>query len=118
MSLSRLMKDGVGKGKTRDDHMEVSSQLYDAYARAQELPALAEIVGKGSLTGSDLKYFEYGDAFEENFLQQEYDENRTLDETLSLAWKALSILPEGELTKIKESYVKEYYTPSDNEEST
>ncbi len=118
MSLSRLMKDGVGKGKTRDDHMEVSSQLYDAYARAQELRALAEIVGKGSLTGTDLKYFEYGDAFEENFLQQEYDENRTLDETLSLAWKALSILPEGELTKIKESYVKEYYTPSDNEEST
>ena len=118
MSLSRLMKDGVGKGKTRDDHMEVSSQLYDAYARAQELRALAEIVGKGSLTGTDLKYFEYGDAFEENFLQQEYDENRTLDETLSLAWKALSILPESELTKIKESYVKEYYTPSDNEEST
>ena len=118
MSLSRLMKDGVGKGKTRDDHMEVSSQLYDAYARAQELRALAEIVGKGSLTGTDLKYFEYGDAFEEIFLQQEYDENRTLDETLSLAWKALSILPEGELTKIKESYVKEYYTPSDNEEST
>ena len=118
MSLSRLMKDGVGKGKTRDDHMEVSSQLYDAYARAQELRALAEIVGKGSLTGTDLKYFEYGDAFEENFLQQEYDENRTLDETLSLAWKALSILPESELTKIKESYVKEHYTPSDNEEST
>ena len=118
MSLSRLMKDGVGKGKTRDDHMEVSSQLYDAYARAQELRALAEIVGKGSLTGTDLKYFEYGDAFEKNFLQQEYNENRTLDETLSLAWKALSILPESELTKIKESYVKEYYTPSDNEEST
>ena len=118
MSLSRLMKDGVGKGKTRDDHMEVSSQLYDAYARSQELRALAEIVGKSSLTGTDLKYFEYGDVFEKKFLQQEYNENRTLDETLSLAWKALSILPESELTKIKESYVKKYYIPSNNEEST
>jgi V/A-type H+-transporting ATPase subunit B len=106
MSLSRLMKDGVGEGKTRSDHMEVG---YDAYSRAQEVRALAEIVGKAGLTGVDLKYLDAGDRFEQHFLKQAPDENRTLDETLSRAWDVLSDLPEGELTKIKEKHVKQYY---------
>ncbi len=109
MSLSRLMKDGVGEGKTRADHMEVSNQLYDAYARAQEVRALSEIVGKAGLTGVDLKYLEFGDAFEQQFLRQEPDENRTLEETLRRAWDVLSTLPENELTKIKEAHIKKYY---------
>lgn len=109
MSLSRLMKDGVGEGKTRVDHMEVSNQLYDAYSRAQEVRALSEIVGKAGLTGVDLKYLEFGDLFEEQFLKQGHDENRTLEETLGRAWDVLSSLPEGELTKIKEGYVKKFY---------
>jgi V/A-type H+-transporting ATPase subunit B len=109
MSLSRLMKDGVGEGKTRADHMEVSNQLYDAYARAQEVRALSEIVGKAGLTGVDLKYLEFGDAFEQKFLRQEPDENRTLEETLRRAWDVLSTLPENELTKIKEVHIKKYY---------
>jgi V/A-type H+-transporting ATPase subunit B len=109
MSLSRLMKDGVGEGKTRADHMEVSNQLYDAYARAQEVRALSEIVGKAGLTGVDLKYLEFGDAFEQQFLRQEPDENRTLEETLRRAWDVLSTLPESELTKIKEVHIKKYY---------
>jgi V/A-type H+-transporting ATPase subunit B len=109
MSLSRLMKDGVGEGKTRADHMEVSNQLYDAYSRAQEVRALSEIVGKAGLTGVDLKYMEFGDQFEEHFLKQNKDENRTLEETLGRAWDVLSSLPEGELTKIKENYVKKHY---------
>lgn len=109
MSLSRLMKDGVGEGKTRADHMEVSNQLYDAYSRSQEVRALSEIVGKAGLTGVDLKYLEFGDEFEEHFLKQGEDENRTLEETLGRAWDVLSSLPEGELTKIKENYVKKYY---------
>jgi len=109
MSLSRLMKDGVGKGKTRPDHMEVSNQLYDAYSRAQEVRALSEIVGKAGLTGVDLKYLDFGDQFEEHFLKQNIDENRTLEETLGRAWDVLSSLPEGELTKIKENYVRKYY---------
>lgn len=109
MSLSRLMKDGVGEGKTRADHMEVSNQLYDAYSRAQEVRALSEIVGKAGLTGVDLKYLEFGDQFEERFLKQNIDENRTLEETLARAWDVLSSLPEGELTKIKENYVRKYY---------
>ncbi len=90
MSLSRLMKDGVGEGKTRADHMEVSNQLYDAYARAQEVRALSEIVGKAGLTGVDLKYLDFGDAFEQQFLKQAVDENRTLEETLRRAWDVLS----------------------------
>ncbi len=109
MSLSRLMKDGVGEGKTRADHMEVSNQLYDAYSRAQEVRALSEIVGKAGLTGVDLKYLEFGDLFEDQFLKQSHDENRTLEETLGRAWDVLSLLPEGELTKIKENYVKQHY---------
>jgi len=114
MSLSRLMKDGVGKGKTREDHMEVSNQLYDAYARVQELRALVEIVGRSSLTSIDLKYLHFGDVFEQKFLAQGYDENRTIDETLKLAWEVLSTLPEGELTKIRSDYVRMYYKKSES----
>jgi V/A-type H+/Na+-transporting ATPase subunit B len=109
MSLSRLMKDGVGESKTRADHMEVGNQLYDAYSRTQEVRALAEIVGRAGLTGIDLKYLDSGDMFENHFLKQSHDENRNLEETLSRAWDILSTLPEGELTKIKEKNVKQYY---------
>lgn len=109
MSLSRLMKDGIGEGKTRADHDGVSNQLYDAYSRAQEVRALSEIVGKAGLTGVDLKYLEFGDKFEEHFLKQDYEENRSIEETLSRAWDVLSYLPEGELTKIKEEFIKKYY---------
>jgi V/A-type H+-transporting ATPase subunit B len=109
MSLSRLMKDGVGEGKTRSDHMEVGNQMYDAYSRAQEVRALAEIVGRAGLTGVDLKYLDVGDMFEQQFLKQAPDENRALDETLGRAWDVLSNLPEGELTKIKEKHVRQYY---------
>lgn len=109
MSLSRLMKDGVGEGKTRSDHMEVGNQLYDAYSRAQEVRALAEIVGKAGLTGVDLKYLDAGDNFETFFLKQNPDENRNLDETLSRAWDILATLPEGELTKIKDKHIQQYY---------
>jgi V/A-type H+-transporting ATPase subunit B len=112
MSLSRLMKDGVGEGKTRSDHMEVGNQLYDLYSRAQEVRALSEIVGRAGLTGVDLKYLDAGDMFEEYFLKQNQDENRTLEETLGRAWEILSSLPEGELTKIKDKHVGQYYKKS------
>ncbi|MGI0035051.1 MAG: V-type ATP synthase subunit B, partial [Nitrososphaera sp.] len=102
-------KDGVGEGKTRSDHMEVGNQMYDCYSRAQEVRALAEIVGRAGLTGVDLKYLDAGDLFEQQFLKQAPDENRGLDETLSRAWEVLSSLPEGELTKIKEKHVKQYH---------
>jgi V/A-type H+-transporting ATPase subunit B len=109
MSLSRLQKDGIGEGQTREDHADVSSQIYAAYARAQELRALAEIIGKAGLSEMDLSYLKFGDNFENKFLKQGYEENRTLEETLTLAWRILSTLPEAELTKIKETFVKKYY---------
>ena len=112
MSLSRLMKDGVGEGKTRPDHPEVGNQMYDLYSRAQEVRALAEIVGRAGLTGTDLKYLDAGDMFENYFLKQAPDENRNLDETLGRAWEVLSTLPEGELTKIKEKHIKSFYKGS------
>jgi V/A-type H+-transporting ATPase subunit B len=109
MSLSRLMRDGIGEGKTRSDHPEVASQLYVAYARAQELRALALIVGESSLTPTDLLYLRYGETFERKFLAQSYYENRDIWKTLDLAWEILSMLPESELTRIKEKHIKQYY---------
>ncbi len=106
--LSRLMKDGIGEGKTREDHQNVSDQLYAGYARSQELRALAEIVGKAGLAGTDIKYLDFGDAFEKKFLKQGYDENRTIEETFSIAWDLFSDLPDKELTKIKQSYIDKY----------
>jgi V/A-type H+-transporting ATPase subunit B len=112
MSLSRIMKDGVGEGKTRADHMEIANQMYDAYSRAQEVRALSEIVGKAGLTGVDIKYMDVGDAFEQNVLSQGVDENRVLEETLGLEWKTGSILPKGELTKVKDKFIDQYYQAS------
>ena len=110
MSLSRIMKDGIGEGRTRADHQEISNQNYDAYSRAQEVRALAGIVGKAGLTGVDLNYLEFGDEFEKKFLSQALDENRNLEETLASAWKAVSLLPKNEITKVKDKYIEQYYT--------
>lgn len=109
MSLSRLMKDGIGEGKTRSDHSGVSNQLYDAYSRAQELRALAEIIGKSSLSPVDLKYLTFGDLFERRFLSQGFAENRDIETTLNMAWEVLSVLPEQELTKIRREHIERYH---------
>ncbi len=112
-SLSRLMGPALGyvikQGKARPDHHMVGNQLYNAYARAGELRALSEIVGKSGLTGSDLKYLKFGDDFEQKYLKQGYDENRTFEDTLRIGWEMLSILPESELTNVKEEFIKKYY---------
>jgi V/A-type H+-transporting ATPase subunit B len=109
LSLSRLMKEGIGPGKTREDHAEVKDQLYAAYARAQELRSLVVIVGEESLSETDRKYLRFADAFERRFLSQGFYENRSIEETLELAWDILSILPEAELTNIKESNIRKYH---------
>ncbi len=109
MSLSRLMKEGIGPGKTRDDHGDVSNQLYAAYSRAQELRNLAVIVGEESLSETDRKYLRFADAFERKFLSQGFYENRSIEETLDIGWDILSILPESELTNIKDEYIKKYH---------
>ncbi len=109
MSLSRLMKDGIGADRTRDDHQEISNQNYDAYSRSQEVRALAGIVGKAGLTDIDLKYMDVGEVFEKEFLSQGVDENRTIEETLSILWKVVSMLPRTELTKVKDKFIDEHY---------
>ncbi len=109
MSLSRLMKEGIGPGKTREDHGDVSNQLYASYSRGQELRSLAIIVGEESLSEIDRKYLRFADAFERRFLSQGFYENRSIEETLDIGWEVLSILPESELTNIKDVYIGKYH---------
>src|SRR6187431_2587588 len=108
-SLSRLMNQGIGSGRTREDHRNLADQLYDAYSRSQEVRALADIVGRAGLTGVDLKYLDVGDKFETYYLKQSVEENRNLEETLTRAWDILANLPKGELTKIKDKNIEQYF---------
>ncbi|WGS64308.1 V-type ATP synthase subunit B [Marinitoga aeolica] len=108
-SLSRLMKDGIGKGYTRDDHPDVSSQLFASYSRVFEIRSLAAIIGEDDLSETDKLYLKFGKEFEEKFINQGFDEERPLEETLNLAWEILSILPKTELTRVKKEYIEKYY---------
>lgn len=109
-SLSRLMKDGIGEGFTREDHADVMRQIYASYAKAQEVRNLAQIIGEDDLSEDDRKVLAFGDAFEKHFLRQEFTENRSIEETLDLGWELFALLPEGELTQIspenKERYLR------------
>ncbi|ESQ21456.1 MAG: ATP synthase archaeal, B subunit [uncultured Acidilobus sp. CIS] len=109
MSLSRLMKEGIGPGKTREDHSQVSDQLYAAYSRGVDLRSLAAVVGEESLSETERKYLRFADVFERRFLSQSVRENRTIEQTLDLAWEVLSELPEEELTNIREEFIKKYH---------
>jgi len=108
VSLSRLMKDGIGKGKTREDHADVSSQLYAAYAQCNEIRSLASIIGEEGLSQRDRAYLRFGDEFEMKFINQGTEENRTIEKTLEIAWDLLSMLPEEELTRIHREYLDKY----------
>jgi len=108
-SLSRLMKDNIGEGMTREDHPAVASQLFSCYAKVKDIRALAAIIGEEELSPLDKLYLEFGDAFERRFLSQRYDERRTLDDGLSLGWEVLSMLPKDELLRIREEYIEKYY---------
>lgn len=102
-SLSRLMKDGIGKDYTREDHKEVADQLFSSYAKVGEVRKLASVIGEEELSDTDRKYLEFGRAFEQQFLRQGEYENRTMEETLETGWKVLSILPPEELDRIERS---------------
>ena len=108
-SLSRLMRKGIGKGKTRDDHGDVADQLYGAYARGRQARDLSRIVGEVGLSEDEKLFLEFADAFETQFVNQGEYENRTIEMTLNVAWKLLSILPEKALTRIREEYIEKYY---------
>src|SRR5271157_5420860 len=103
------MKNGMGKGKRRDDHRGVADQLYGAYARAQDAKALSSIVGAEALSESDKQYLGFGNEFENRFIKQGHYEARDIETTLSIGWDLLSALPDTELTRIKEEYIKKYY---------
>jgi len=112
-SLSRLMKDGIGKGRTRDDHPRWGAQLYAAYARTQDVRALASVIGEEELTEVDQSYLKFGRAFEREFVNQSFTENRTIERTLEVGWKLLSILPKSELTRVTLDEIAKYYKGED-----
>lgn len=108
-SLSRLMKDGIGEGMTREDHAHIASQLFAAYSHVKEVRALASVIGEEELGPLDHKYLEFGEAFEHRFLAQQQYEDRSIHQTLDLGWEVVSILPEEELTRITEEELDKYY---------
>jgi len=108
-SLSRMMKDGIGEGMTREDHAHIASQLFAAYSHVKDVRALASVIGEEELTPLDHKYLEFGEAFEHRFLAQGQYEERTIEETLDLGWQVVSVLPEEELTRVSEEELDNYY---------
>jgi V/A-type H+/Na+-transporting ATPase subunit B len=105
-SLSRLMRHGAGAGRTRDDHLDVAAQSLAALARARQVRDLAELIGIDALSATDQRYLDFASAFEREFLAQRGDENRTLDDTLDRAWRALAVLPRRELTMVAPAMVE------------
>lgn len=111
-SLSRLMKDGIGEGYTRADHQDLANQLFASYAKVSEARGLANVIGEEELSPVDKGYLEFGKAFENQFLQQGPYEARSIDESLDLGWKLLSILPRSELDRLDEKLLDEKLGPA------
>jgi V/A-type H+/Na+-transporting ATPase subunit B len=112
-SLSRLMKDGIGKGHTREDHPHWGAQLYAGYAHMQDVRALASVIGEEELGEVDQKYLKFGRAFEKEFVNQSLTENRTIEQTLNIGWRLLSMLPREELTRVSLEELEQYYKGED-----
>ena len=108
-SLSRLKDKGIGKGKTREDHADTMNQLFAAYSRGKDAKELAVILGDAALTDIEKLYAKFADAFENEYVNQGYRTNRSIEETLSIGWKLLGILPRTELKRSKDQYLDEYY---------
>lgn len=108
-SLSRLKDKGIGKGKTREDHSNTMNQLFAAYARGKDAKELMVILGEAALTDIDKLYAKFADEFEKQYVSQGYNTNRSIEETLDLGWKLLSILPRSELKRIDDKYLDMYY---------
>jgi V/A-type H+-transporting ATPase subunit B len=108
-SLSRLMKDGIGEGNTRADHGHLSAQLYASYAHVQDVRSLASVIGEEELSSIDREYLQFGVAFEREFVNQRPTENRSIEETLNIGWRLLSMLPHEELTRVSQTELEHYY---------
>jgi len=107
-SLSRLKDKGIGKGKTREDHADTMNQLFAAYARGKEAKELAVILGDAALSDTDKLYAKFADAFEKEYVSQGFNEDRSIEKTLEIGWKLLSILPRSELKRIRDEYLDKY----------
>ncbi|MBE6827809.1 MAG: V-type ATP synthase subunit B [Ruminococcaceae bacterium] len=108
-SLSRLMKDGIGEGYTREDHSTLANQLLSTYAKVQDAKALASVIGEDELSREDKLLLGFGKLFDERFLNQGYTENRSIDETLDLGWELLSTLPRNMLDRVDDKTIEKYY---------
>lgn len=108
-SLSRLMKDGIGADYTREDHADLSSQIFAAYSKVQDVKSLAQIIGEDDLSEIDRLYLKFGRELENKFISQTIDENRSITESLNLGWEILSILPATELDRVKTEFIEKYY---------
>ena len=115
-SLSRLMKDGIGEGFTREDHQDVANQLFSCYAKVGDARALASVIGEDELSPLDKRYLKFGTAFEEQFVGQEVDENRNIKDTLDKGWKLLGMIPREELDRIDTKILDKYYHPAEEAE--
>lgn len=115
-SLSRLMKDGIGEGFTREDHSACSNQLFAAYARVQDARALASVIGEEELTAADKRFMTFGRMFEAHFVNQGIQENRSIDQTLTLGWQLLSLLPREELDRCDAQTLDKFYKPDEAKE--
>ena len=114
-SLSRLKDKGVGKGKTREDHADTMNQLFAAYSTGKDNKELMSILGEAALTPTDLLYAKFADEFERRYVNQGYEENRSIFETLDLGWELLSILPKAELKRIKPELIERYWPKKDEQ---
>jgi V/A-type H+-transporting ATPase subunit B len=108
-SLSRLKDKGIGDGKTRADHADTMNQLFAAYAQGKDMKELAAILGDAALTETDRKYAAFAGEFEKRYISQGFTENRTIEQTLTLGWELLRLLPKSELKRIKQTFIDEYY---------
>ncbi|TES92559.1 MAG: V-type ATP synthase subunit B [Candidatus Cloacimonadota bacterium] len=108
-SLSRLKDKGIGEGKTREDHADLLNQLYAAYAKGKDAQELAVILGEASLSEMDKIHFDFADSFEKNYVSQGEYENRSIEETLDIGWKLLSVFPKEEMKRVRDEYIEKYF---------
>ncbi|WP_097027327.1 V-type ATP synthase subunit B [Clostridium peptidivorans] len=113
-SLSRLKDKGIGKDKTREDHADTMNQLFSAYAQGKQAKELSVILGESALSDTDKSFAKFADGFEKEYVSQGFYANRTIEETLNLGWKLLSILPKGELKRIRDEYLEKYLPSKEN----
>jgi len=117
-SLSRLMKDGIGEGYTREDHQDLANQLFSSYAHVGEARALASVIGEDELSAIDKKYLKFGISMEQEYIAQGKTDNRSIIQTLDKGWQLLSILPKEELDRVDTKILEKYYPKSDHEAVT